>query len=95
MQSITYTSAEAFLADARQPQFDCLIIDVQLGGMSGIDLGRLLEAEGRSVPFIYVTGHDDPGTRADAEAAGGAAYFRKADPGADLLDAIRRVARRT
>ena len=91
MQSITYASAEAFLADTKQPRFDCLVIDVQLGGMSGIDLGRRLVAEGRVVPVIYVTAYDDPETRAEAGAAGAAAFFRKAESGADLLDAIRRV----
>ena len=91
MQSITYASAEAFLADTKQPRFDCLVIDVQLGGMSGIDLGRRLVAEGRVVPVIYVTAYDDPETRAEAGAAGAAAFFRKAESGADLLDAIHRV----
>jgi len=91
MQSITYASAETFLADTKQPRFDCLVIDVQLGGMSGIDLGRRLVAEGRVVPVIYVTAYDDPETRAEARAAGAAAFFRKAESGADLLDAIRRV----
>jgi FixJ family two-component response regulator len=42
-----YASAEAFLADAKHPQFDCLVLDIQLGGMSGIELAqeqRLLAA---------------------------------------------------
>jgi FixJ family two-component response regulator len=92
MQSITYTSAEAFLADTKHPRFDCLLLDVQLGGMSGIELGRRLVAEGRYAPFIYITAHDEPEARAGADAAGCAAFFRKTDPGADVLDAIRRVA---
>jgi FixJ family two-component response regulator len=92
MQSITYTSGEAFLADTKHPRFDCLVLDVQLGGMSGIELGRRLVSEGRYTPFIYITAHDDPEARAEAEAAGCAAFFRKTDPGADVLDAIRRVA---
>ena len=92
MQSITYTSAEAFLADTKHPRFDCLLLDIQLGGMSGIELGRRLVAEGRYAPFIYITAHDDPDVRAGAEAAGCAAFFRKTDRGGDLLAAIRRVA---
>jgi FixJ family two-component response regulator len=92
MQSITYTSGEAFLADTKHPRFDCLVLDVQLGGMSGIELGRRLETEGRYAPFIYITAHDDPEARAAAEAAGCAAFFRKTDPGADVLNAIRRAA---
>ena len=92
MRPITYVSAEAFLADTKHPRFDCLVLDVQLGGMSGIELGRRLVAEGRHAPFFYLTAHDDPAARAGAEAAGCAAFFRKTDSGADVLAAIRRVA---
>ena len=90
MQSITYASAEAFLADTKHPRFDCLVLDVNLGGMSGIELGRRLVDEGRYAPFICVTGDDEPGARADAEAAGCSAFLRKTDAG--MLDIIRRVA---
>ena len=91
MQPVTYLSAEAFLADTKHPVFDCLVLDVHLGGMSGIELGRRLATAGRYAPFICLTAHDDPETRSEAEAAGCAAFFRKTDSGADVLDAIRRV----
>ena len=92
MQPIPYTSAEAFLADTKRPLFDCLLLDVHLGEMSGIELGQRLLAEGRNAPFICITAHEDPETRALAEAAGCAAFFRKTDSGTAVLDAIRRVA---
>jgi len=92
IQPITYLSAEAFLADTKHPQFDCLVLDVQLGGMSGIELSRKLTAAGGHPPFIFITAHDDPDARAEAEAAGCAAYFRKSDSGAEVLEAIRRLA---
>lgn len=92
IQPVAYSSAEAFLADKKQPQFDCLVFDVQLGGMSGIELSRQLTAAGGRTPCIFITAHDDPKARAEAEAAGCAAYFRKTDSGADVLEAIRRVA---
>lgn len=92
LQPITYPSAEAFLADAKQPRFDCLVLDVQLEGMSGIELAQRLAAEGAPPPFIFITAHDDPAARADAEAAGCAAYFKKTDSGAQVLETIRRVA---
>src|SRR4051794_25614235 len=86
IQPVTYASAEAFLADTKRPRFDCLVLDVQLGGMSGIELARVLAAAGGShAPVVYITAHDDPETRADAEAAGCAHYFRKNDSGADVL----------
>ncbi|RZL88102.1 MAG: response regulator [Variovorax sp.] len=92
MQPITYGSAEAFLADKKQPRFDCLVFDVQLGGMSGIELAQFLVMEGGHAPFIFITAHDDAETRAAAQAIGCAAYFRKNDTGADVLEAIRRAA---
>lgn len=92
MQPITYASAEAFLADTKHPRFDCLVLDVELGGQSGIELGRQLAATDRSAPFICITGHDDPGLQSAAAAAGCAAFFRKTDSGTAVLDAIRRVA---
>jgi FixJ family two-component response regulator len=83
---VSYDSAEAFLATPR-PCFASVVLDVQLGGMSGIELGRLLAKT--QVPVIYVTAHDDPETRASAESAGCAGFFRKSDSGADLLEVIR------
>jgi FixJ family two-component response regulator len=91
MQPITYASAEAFLADAKRPCFDCLVLDVNLGGLSGIELGQRLAADGRAAPFIVITSMDEPDLRVRAEAAGCAAFFRKTDSGAVVLDAIRRV----
>ena len=92
IQPVTYSSAEAFLADTKRPQFDCMVFDVQLGGMSGIELARAIAASAvRPAPVIYITAHDDPETRANAEASGCAAYFRKNESGADVLEAIRRL----
>ena len=94
IQPVTYGSAEAFLADTKRPRFDCMVVDVQLGGMSGIELARVLataEVDRAHAPVIVITAFDDPRTRAEAEAAGCAAYFRKNDAGADILGAIRRL----
>ena len=89
IQPVTYLSAEAFLADTKRPRFDCLVFDIQLGGMSGIELHRQLNASGSTIPVIYITAHDEPATREEAQAAGCAAYFRKTVPGEDVLRAIR------
>jgi FixJ family two-component response regulator len=91
IQPVTYHSAEAFLADTKRPQFDCLVFDIQLGGMSGIELHRQLAASGSKTPVIYITAHDEPATREEAQAAGCVAYFRKTDPGEAVLQAIRRA----
>src|SRR5262245_27304878 len=87
IHSIAYVSAEAFLADSRRPQFDCLLLDIQLGGMSGLELAHRLAASGSRTPVIYITAHDDPVDREQALATGCAGYFRKTDSGSDLLEA--------
>jgi FixJ family two-component response regulator len=87
----TYPSAEAFLAQTALPQPDCLVLDVQLGGMSGLDLQRRLGELGARAPIIFVTAHDAPGVRAEAEQAGCAAYFLKPVPAKSMLEAIDRA----
>jgi FixJ family two-component response regulator len=55
-----YLSAEEFLDCSVRSRFDCLLLDIQLGGMSGIDLRRQLLSEGDMTPVIYITAHDEP-----------------------------------
>lgn len=90
-QSITYNSAEAFLDDQKHPQFDCMVFDIKLGGMSGIELKIRLDSAESVTPVIFITSHDDPETRIQALATGAAGYFRKTEPGADILGCIRRA----
>ena len=90
MQPIAYSSAEEFRADKKQPRFDCLLLDVQLPDMSGIDLRNQLAAEGVATPVIFVTAHDDPKARQAAMAGKCVGYFRKTSSGSEILDAIRR-----
>ncbi len=94
MQPVVYSSAEEFLADTKHPQFDCLLLDVQLGGMSGIELQHELAARHVATPIVFVTGLDDAEAREHA-ASVGAPLLRKTEPGSVLLDAIRRAAEPT
>ena len=94
MQPEAYPSAEAFLGDAQQAAFDCLVLDVQLGGISGIELQRQLTASGVRTPVIFITAHDAPEARERALAAGCTGYFRKTDSGAEVIEAIRRAVAR-
>jgi len=89
LNPITYRSAEEFLDDQLRMPFSCLIVDVQLEGMSGLELNRRLAACQIRTPVIYITAQDDPLVREEALRTGAAAYFRKTDPGADILAAIR------
>ena len=86
---MTYESAEEFLADEVHSHFDCLVLDIQLGGMSGLELHQKLLASGRAIPVVFITAHDAPEARTQAESAGCAGYFRKTDSGAQVLAAIR------
>jgi len=88
-QPVTYPSAEAFLEDQNHPRFDCLVLDIQLKGMSGVELQRRLAAVNITTPIIFITAYDEPQVRAQAEAFGCAGYFRKTDSSADVLAAIR------
>jgi FixJ family two-component response regulator len=90
-QPVTYRSAEAFLEDTKRPRFDCLVLDIQLEGMSGLELSQRLSASKNSTPIIFITAHDSPDVRAEAEASGCAGYFRKADPGPLVLQAINKA----
>jgi FixJ family two-component response regulator len=91
LQPITYPSAEAFLEDTKRPQFDCLVLDIQLKGMSGLELRQRLSALKDATPVVFITAHDDPEVRAQAEASDCAGYFRKTDSGAEVLAVIHRA----
>ncbi len=86
-----FESAESFLAAPARPSFACLLVDIQLTGMSGLELQRKLHAEGSRQPVIFITAHDDPAYRAEAVRRGCVGFFRKTDPGALIVDALRRA----
>ena len=89
----SFGSAEDFLADADRARFACALVDIQLGGMSGLDLQCSLAERGDATALIFVTAHDEPALRAEAIRRGCAAFFSKTADGAHILEAIRRVAR--
>jgi FixJ family two-component response regulator len=89
--AITYPSAEVFLADPLRRYFDCLLVDVQLGGLSGIEMHSKLKEQGNRTPVVYITAFDDPRAREEALAMGCAGYFRKSDSGFDILETVRRL----
>ncbi len=87
-QPVTYGSAEDFLADTAHPKFDCLLLDIALGGVSGLELGRRLSQVGSTVPIVFVSAHDDPKTRDEARVVGCAAFVSKIEPRDVLLQAV-------
>jgi FixJ family two-component response regulator len=90
----TFSSAEDFLADGARHRFVCVLLDIQLGGMSGLELQRAMTARGDPLALIFVTAHDEPALRAEAVRAGCAGFFSKSDDGARILGAIRQAADR-
>lgn len=91
IRPMIYLSAEAFLADPGHLRFDCLLLDIQFDGMSGIELQRQLATENSHIPIIFITAHDDPEVRKQALEAGCAAFFQKTEAGSFVIDAIHRA----
>jgi FixJ family two-component response regulator len=85
-----FASAEAFLARSAPEVLDALILDLQLGGMTGFELQRRLALAGPAPPVVFLTAHAEPETIARAAAAG-CPFVRKTDPAAVLLDALGRA----
>ena len=88
-----YASAEAFLARGRSDDPACLVLDVALDGMSGIDLLHQLKADGSAIPVIVMTAADDETTRRNAVATGCIAYLQKPSSAEQLLAAIGKATR--
>jgi FixJ family two-component response regulator len=85
----TFASAQDFLGSLQQAILpDCLVLDLQMPGTSGLDLQRQLVRAGLRLPIVVITGHDEPGMRARCLAAGARAYLRKPLEAGTLLAAI-------
>jgi FixJ family two-component response regulator len=84
----TYDSAEAFLIAAATSQASCLVTDIQLGDISGVELVHQLAADGYKYPTIFITALDDEWIRIKVAAAGGIALLTKPFPSNVLIEAI-------
>jgi FixJ family two-component response regulator len=84
----TYTSARDFLAALPDGLPDCLIVDLQMPEMTGLELQRYLRLAGIKIPTIVITAHDEAGTRQRCESAGVAAFLSKPLQDTLLLAAI-------
>ena len=83
-----FISAEEFLARGLVSEFACLILDINLGGISGIELRRRLASAGSSVPVIFMTGRDNDVIRREAVDTGCVAYLTKPFSGHALIEAL-------
>jgi FixJ family two-component response regulator len=72
-----FISAEDFLKSDHLDKTDCLILDVRMPGMTGIELQRQLKAQGCQIPIIFISAHADEETRTQALSAGAVAFLAK------------------
>jgi FixJ family two-component response regulator len=90
----TYATAQDFLAGPRADGPSCLVLDVQLPGLSGLDLQRRMAEGNLEIPIIFITGHGDVPTSVRAMKAGAVEFLTKPFGDADLLTAIQEAIKR-
>lgn len=83
-----YAAAEELLMSNRLGSYDCLILDVRMPGMGGLELQSRLAADCCRLPIVFITAHYSECERAKALAAGAVAFLRKPFSERELLDAI-------
>ncbi|MGA2248103.1 MAG: response regulator [Verrucomicrobiota bacterium] len=84
-----FASAEEFLESPHLPETRCLILDVQMPKMNGLELQRRLRAENRRIPIIFITAHGDQKTRNEAMRAGAIDFLTKPFSEEALLVSIK------
>jgi two-component system, LuxR family, response regulator FixJ len=87
----TFASAEEFLACKDCDETSCLVLDVRLPGMSGIELQKHLLQSDRRLPIVFITAHGDASLRDSLMRAGAFAFFNKPVRSDALLREIRRA----
>jgi FixJ family two-component response regulator len=87
-----FASAEDFLASGLlTPQLGCVIVDVRLPGLDGVELQQRIRLREPLMPVIFVTAHDDDDIRARALQGGAVAFMVKPFDAAALIDTVERV----
>jgi RNA polymerase sigma factor (sigma-70 family) len=94
MRVETFASAREFMASSRPDAPACLVLDVRMPGLSGLDLQRELSETGRTLPIIFITGHGDIPMSVRAMKAGAVEFLTKPFRDQDLLDAISQAIER-
>jgi FixJ family two-component response regulator len=88
-EAVVFASSEDFLRSPQSRQTACLIADVNMPGMSGLELFQRLSASGKPVPTILITAYSDSGVRERALSAGVVGYLSKPFEEGDLLACVR------
>jgi FixJ family two-component response regulator len=87
----TYSSAQEFLGDGYCESPDCLVLDVRLPGLDGLELQKLLNEKGTATPIVFITGHGDIPMSVRAMKAGAIDFLAKPFSDEDLLNAVRQA----
>jgi FixJ family two-component response regulator len=90
LHSKSFGTAQEFLSSARNDSPSCLILDVRLPGISGLDLQHELKKGKVSIPIIFLTGHADVAMSVKAMKSGAVEFLTKPFRPQDLLDAVQR-----
>jgi FixJ family two-component response regulator len=90
----TFDSAQEFLARPRADMPSCLVLDVRLPGLSGLELQKRMAEVNFEIPIIFITGHGDVPTTVQAMKAGAVEFLTKPFRDQDLLDAIQQAIKR-
>jgi FixJ family two-component response regulator len=90
----TFASAQDFLARHRPDEPSCLVLDVRLPGLSGLDLQKRIIEANREIPIIFITGHGDVPTSVRAMKAGAVEFLMKPFSDEELLGAIQQAIKR-
>ncbi len=90
----TFASAPEFLASPRPDVPSCLVLDVRLPGLSGLDLQKRLAEVDIAIPIVFITGHGDVPTSVRAMKAGAVEFLTKPFTDQDLLDAVQQAMER-
>jgi len=90
----TFASAQDFLAHRRENAPSCLVLDVRLPGLSGLELQKRIAQANREIPIVFITGHGDVPTSVSAMKAGAVEFLVKPFSDQDLLDAIQQAIKR-
>ena len=88
LEAESYANGQEFLDAAAEHRPDCVVLDLHMPGMSGLQVLRKLKAAGQRLSIVVITAHDEPETRERCIDAGACAYLRKPLEDRLLLNAI-------
>lgn len=86
-----FESANAFLATGDPDRFGCIVTDIQMPGLSGIELKHRLTAQGCSAPVIMITARAEPSLQASALQSGAYCFLKKPFPAEDLVSCVEKA----